>query len=486
MKRQIATLGVANFSEFAIQFLIPVVLTRMLDAEGFGEYRLLWLIASTLLAILPMGVTSSLPYFLPRHDVNEQAIYVRQALIYLFLVSVATGFALSPLNPLLPDALKTMTAAHFAVPIFLALWVFASILDIQLNAEQRVSFQAVVILGMAFLRVGAVVTGAVVGGIDAIILGLTLVAIAKVVLLLAISSARYGRELWYGQTYRVLAHAKYAFPMGMNNAVYQFRMQADQWLVVVLFGATLYGVYSLGALALALGAIVRTTINHVIFPEMSKAQAEGDIAKVMTLNNQGNVTVSIFVFPILAYLFAAASPIIGLVYTDAYVDAIPVLRLNIVAFLVAVVEMSTVLLVLRQVPFVLGTSIVALVIALPVSYVGSQWWGLPGAVSGPILANVLSVAAVYVRASQLLKVSIGTIQDWLTITRIGGAAIIAGLIAHASLLLVPGLGYILQILISWVTSCFIYLLALIAFGQWRLIASGLALLPFFRRYLSKR
>lgn len=485
-KRQIATLGAASFSEFAIQLLIPIVLTRILDAKGFGEYRLLWLVAGTLLATLPMGVTGSLPYFLPRHDLNGQAVYVRQVLIYLFMVGLVTGLALSPLNPLLPDALETMTREHFAVPMFLALWVVASALDILPNAERRVEFQAGVILSMALLRVGAVIAGAVLGGIDAVIWGLTLVAATKVVLLLAISSARYGRQLWFGRTFRVLEHAKYAVPLGLTAAVYQFYVQADQWLVVVLFSATQYGVYSLGALALALGSIVRTTFNNVIFPEMSKSQAEGDIAKLLRLNNRSNVTVSLFVFPMLAYLLAAASPFIRLVYTDAYADAIPVIRLNGIAFLVAVVEMTTVMLVLRQGPFLLGTSILSLVAGLLASYAGSQWWGLPGAVSGPIVGNFLAVSTQYARASQLLGVPIRTLQDWRTIACIGGAATVAGLIAYASLLLIPpGLGYMLEIVISGVVFCCVYALALIGFGQWRLVANILSL-PQFRRHLNKR
>jgi O-antigen/teichoic acid export membrane protein len=270
--------------------------------------------------------------------------------------------------------------------------------------------------------------------------------------------------------------------VGLNAAVYLFRLQADQWLVVVLFGTTQYGVYSLGALALALGTLVRVTVTNVIFPEMSKVQAEGDIPRFLRLNARGNVMVSLFVFPLLAYLFVAASPFIRLIYTDAYAHAIPVMRLNIIAFLVQVVEMSTVMLVLRQGPFLLGASSVSLVAGLSASYVGSRLWGLPGAVSGAIIGNFLSVSAVYARAARLLGMPIRALQDWRTIVRIGGAAIVAGSIAYASLRLIPPeLGYMLQILISGAAYCCAYLLALIGFRQWTLVANMLDLLPRFRR-----
>jgi O-antigen/teichoic acid export membrane protein len=487
MRRQIISLGLANFVELALQLLTPIVLVRVLDEEGFGEYRLLWLVAGTLLAALPMGVASSLPYFLPRHDVNGQAIYVRQAFIYMFIVGLGSAFALiSPFNSLLPGALATMAQKHFAVPIFLALWLFASILNILPTAEGRAGLQASVVFGIALLRTGATIAGATLGGIDAVVWGLTLVAATKTVLLLALSSVRYGRHLRSGRTYRVLEHAKYAIPIGLNNAVYQLRLQADQWLVVVLFSAIQYGVYSLGAVALALGSVIRTTVTNVIFPEMSKAQAGGDIAKLLEINNHSNVTVSLFVFPMLAYLLAAASPIIRLVYTDAYADAIPIFRLNVIAFLVAVVEITTVMLVLRQGPILLITSIVSLIAGLAASYLGSQWWGLPGAVFGVIVGNFVGVTVVYARASQLLGIPIRTIQDWRTIALIGGAAIASALVAYVPILLIsPGRGHIMEIFISGLVFCLAYPLALFGLGEWRLVENVLAALP-QRRHLSSR
>ena len=37
------SLGVANALDYALQFLLPVVLVRYLSPAAFGSYRLLWL-----------------------------------------------------------------------------------------------------------------------------------------------------------------------------------------------------------------------------------------------------------------------------------------------------------------------------------------------------------------------------------------------------------------------------------------------------------
>ena len=484
MNRQVATLGIANGAESAIQLLTPIVLVRVLDEAAFGDYRLLWLAAATLLAIVPFGMTASLAYFLPRHDLRAQAAFVRQTLLYMAAAGALAGLALAPWNPLLPHSLRTMAGAELAAPLFWALWVFGSMLDVLLLSERRIELQARLIFGLALLRGGAVIAAAVLGGIHAVIGVLALVAAAKAFLLLAMPSARYGRLLWSGRMSRWLEQAGYAIPVGANAAAYMLRLQADQWLVVVLFGAAQFGVYSIGAVALALGTIIRTTITSVIFPDMSKAQAEGDLAKLLSINNRANAACALFLLPVLAFLFAAAAPLVKLIYTDLYAGAIPVLRLNVVAFLVAVAEISTVMLALSQGPFLLLSSVISLPVGLLASYAGSQVWGMPGAAAGIVAGNFLAIAILYARATRLVALPVGALQDWGAIARVGAASTIAGTAAYGTLLLVPpAFGHVGAIVISAAVFCCAYLPGLIALGQGDLLAEVLGLPPGLRRRL---
>lgn len=486
MKRQAITLGLANISEFAAVLLTPIVLVRVLDEAGFGNYRLVWLAAATVLAIVPLGMPGSLLYFLPRHDLRGQAVFVRQTLLYMAAAAALCALALSPLNPLLPSSLRTIPGADLAVPIFCALWAFSSVLDVLPNAERRIKLQASLILGLALLRVAAVIAAALWGGISAVIAILAFVAATKALLLLVIATARYGRHWWAGGMSSRLEQAKYALPVGANSAVNLLGQQADHWLVVALFGAVQYGVYSIGAAALALGGVMRAAVSSVIFPEMSKAEAAGDIAKVLRLNNRSNVACVLFVVPALVFLFAAASPLIRLIYTDAYAAAIPVVRLNVVAFLIPIVEMSTVMLVLRQGPFFLRMNSVALIVGLSVSYAASQAWGMPGAAAGVIAANLFGTCVAYARAARLLGLPISALQEWRTIARIGAAAVIAGVAAYATLLVLPPtLGHVPAIMISAAVFCCTYLPSLVGLGQWDLVARLLALPPDFPHQLRK-
>jgi O-antigen/teichoic acid export membrane protein len=328
---------------------------------------------------------------------------------------------------------------------------------------------------------------ALLGGINSVIWALVLVAAAKAILLFVLPTVRYGWQLWFGPVFRWLDHTKYAVPWGASSSVYLLRQQADHWIVVMLFSSAQYGMYSIGAVAIAVASVLRVTVNNVIFPEMSKAQAEGNLARVLNLNNRSNVVASLFIFPVLCYLFAAASPIIRLIYTDAYTDAIPILRLNIVAFLTGTVEMTTVMYALRQGPYLFGMESISLLVGLLASYAGTQVWGLPGAALGLIVGGCITIVAVYARACPLAGLRFRASQDWRSLARIGGASVIAGGVANLTILLLPPTtNNLLASLVSGIVFCIAYLFLLVGFGQWTLITEVLALRPELLHRLWKR
>jgi O-antigen/teichoic acid export membrane protein len=100
--RRVFSLGSASAFDYALQFLLPVVLVRALDVHSFGEYRLLWLAIGTLMALTTLTIAGSLYYFLPRSDAAQKRLYINQTLVFLGLAGLVSGWLLSPWNPWLP------------------------------------------------------------------------------------------------------------------------------------------------------------------------------------------------------------------------------------------------------------------------------------------------------------------------------------------------------------------------------------------------
>ena len=76
-------LAIGNAFDSGLRLVMPIVLVRILDQEQFGGYRLFWLIANTLTMLVPLGMSRSLLYFLPRSNAKEQAAFVSQTIVYL-------------------------------------------------------------------------------------------------------------------------------------------------------------------------------------------------------------------------------------------------------------------------------------------------------------------------------------------------------------------------------------------------------------------
>src|SRR5260221_6770329 len=131
-------------------------------------------------------------------------------------------------------------------------------------------------------------------------------------------------------------------------------------------------------------------------PSMSRMEAAGDAKSMMQMNARANAMVGMLLFPLLGFMFAFAEDLVSLVYTASYVDAAPVMRVYILGMIALVVELSSVLQLLRQGMFSLGMNVIVLALAVPLSWFGDVELGLSGAAAG-------SVCALYVDRTLILQ-----------------------------------------------------------------------------------
>ena len=435
LERRALSLGTANAIDYALAFLLPMVLTRTLDAHEFGQYRLLWLAIMTMMAIAPMNMPASLYYFLPRADRPQQRLYVHQTMLWLVLAGLVSALAISGLNPLMPAALRDVEVGHeVLVPAFALAWVFASLLDILPTAEERVSWQARVIVSLSAVRALALSAAAIVTReLGPVIWVLLAFAFLKIAILLSYVRRHHGLSGdWFGRA-EFGSQVRQAAPFAASGALHGVRQQADQWIAAALFSVSQFAAFSVATVLAPLVQICRQSVNNVFLPSMSRLQSSGDTAGVLRLNSRANCMVALLVYPALAYAFAFANEVITLIYTATYIEAVPVLRLYVVGLVAFVVELVSVLFVMKQGPFAAKVNGIVLFIAIPLSLFGAYRWGLVGAAAG-------SVAAIYAerylslrRISTLTGTPLARLQDWGTLAGLLAAAMLSAAVAAVAL-----------------------------------------------------
>jgi O-antigen/teichoic acid export membrane protein len=427
-------LGAANAFDVALQFLLPVVLVRCLDADAFGEYRLLWLVAGTVLGVATLAMPQSLYYYLPRSDATAKRLYVNQTLAFLAVAGLAAAWAVSSWNPLLPEKLRHLARHEFILPAFIVLWVVASLLDMLPTAEERVRWQAQATVSLAVLRAVSLSLAAVLTRELGPVLVVLLAFVAFKVLLLLVYVARY--HGLRGPVLRPGAFAdqlRYAAPFGAAGALYILRTQSDQWVAAALFPLGLFAAFSIAAVLGPLMNLFRQSVNYAFLPVMSRRHAVGDIAGMLALNSRGNIMVGALVFPLFALAFVLAEDLVTLVYTAAYLDAAPVIRVCIVGIAALAIELSSVTLLLRQSVFVMLVNVMALVLAVSLNWVAALNIGLAGAALGTVAVIYLDRFVTLWRISRIAGIPIRRLQDWTTLALLLAFAMLSALLAWGTI-----------------------------------------------------
>jgi hypothetical protein len=153
LARNTVLLPLSGSVEFALQLAIPMIFVRKRDPASFGEYRLLWLLASTALALAPAFMPQSLFYFLPRASTEQKRIYIGNVLAYLVVAGALVAVATSSLNPLLPaDVAQLFADSHGLSSLFLGCWMVVSLIFMLPTSEGRISWQAGNDVSLSLLR----------------------------------------------------------------------------------------------------------------------------------------------------------------------------------------------------------------------------------------------------------------------------------------------------------------------------------------------
>ena len=429
LKRRALSLGALKALEQAMQFLLPVVLVRALDPATFGEYRLLWLAIATVMGAATLNICGSLYYFLPRSEGTKRRLYIHQTIVFLAAAGLLCGLAVSTWNPWLPAPMHALGKYGLLVPAFVALWVLTMLLDYLPTIEERIGWQAYATLGSSALRVVLVGAAAWFTGDMLVILWLMLaVVVIRLALLLAYMRRWHGLGRPWFERAAFSDQLRQSVPFGLSSSLFAFRGQADQWIAASLFALSSFAAFSIAALVGQVVQLVRESVIQAFLPSMSRLQAAGDVRGMMEMNGRANVMVGTLLYPLLAFAFAFAESIVTVVYTSAYVEAAPVMRVYIIGMAAMVVEMASIVLLLREGAFAMRIAALALAVSVASSWTGAHHLGLAGAAMGSVVAVYVDRFFMLRRVSRRTGIALRDLQNWRALAwTLASAALAAGL-----------------------------------------------------------
>jgi O-antigen/teichoic acid export membrane protein len=440
LRRNSIKLALASGVEFGLQFAIPIILVRCLSETVFAQYRLLWLMTSTMLALLPLFMPQALFYFLPRAETPLQRSRVLgNTLAYLISAAVLVGVVLNPWNPLLSPVVHDLLSQSWgAASIFLMLWLVAAMFDTLPVAESRASWQASCTIGLAVLRTTLLALAAwQMQSLLWVLLALVVQGLAKLGLLFWYILRRPGPRLGF-EPALLRRQLGYALPFAVGNGLYSLRSQADQWVVATLLSPLLYGSFSIATSLQPIATLLRLPVYNAMMPRLNAAWARQDFDQVRHLITKSNAATAMLLIPVAGLFFVCVPQLIELVYTDRHLAAIPVMRAYLLGMIVNAFAIGHVLPAMDLGKFATRNNGVCLLLSVLFSWLGVQYIGLQGAALGSVAT--LAVSEFWSAHVVARKLSINVMQ-LLSIRQLWATLLSTGLALGLTLVLCQSLAW---------------------------------------------
>lgn len=433
--RKMAGVGATQIVEFGLQLLTPVVLVRVLDADVFAAYRWVWLLAGTVAAIAPLGMIVSLFYYLPKSEPKAKLQYITQTLVHLLVMALLMVGAAWLLQQHLPGEAGLFAAHGPWLMGFTVAWVVGMLLDQLPTADERVRWQMALSMGLAVVRSAALVFAAWYWQtLEAILYVLCAFVLLKLALMAFYVVKHHRHHDW--QRERLNEHVAHAWPLGLGTVLFGLRRQSEQWLVAALFSPLQFAAFSIAATLAPVMVMARKSVGLVLMPSMSRSEGRGDLQAMLKINQQGNLVVSAFMSPLLAVVAVYADVLVGWVYTSQYLEAANVLRVFVALWFLQMIDMNALVVMLKEGAYLSKINFPLLALSIAFSYFGANFFGLPGAALGSVIATYVERLLLARRIAERLDVSIFRVQPWMKTSAL----------AFISLVSIAGIRYGLDVL----------------------------------------
>lgn len=432
-------LAVGRLARGAAGLLVPVVLVRTLSVSDYGAFKQVDLVATLIVPFLVVGFDKSITYFVPRKEADP-AEEITTPVLALALTSIAM---------LLFGALAPATFARLFGTVDLRLLAVAIAVSagaaglMQLGTRAllaagagRTAASLPVIVGVP--RAIALVAAALVWRtLDAILVVCAIVAVVEAATLFGIL-IRHGclrRPFFSRQVFG--KHVRFGGTLGLVSMMTTWAGRIDRYLVSSSFGPAQFAIYAVGKTRVPFLRTLPLALGDASAPQFSRLDSAGRHREMGILWRKRAEALLPLYLLLAGFLASTAGWSIPIVFTDAYLDAVPVFRVFAVSLVVqAAGGLDLVLRALAALRFLLVSVVVSLVVRTLVCIALLPLGSLPLLAGVQIAATVVVyvVRLAYIRRrlampwSELLPRSGLLVASLSLVAGIAGTAIVAATI----------------------------------------------------------
>lgn len=456
-----------NGFKYAVGFIVPAILVRLLTKEDYGTYQQLLLLGTAAVGIMTLGIPSSIYYFYEATNPGRRQALVIQTLGALLVSGTLTAIAVFIFrdnfgdiwnSSTIPDLLPTYC---FYLVFFIASEHLIHFLISQDRYVTGVKVQGGETIVRAAILVFPVLMGA---GLEGLVISIAAYAFARFVVytfLLRSELLPLNRSL--ADNWFLKEQVAYSFPLAFSSLVGLIGRLLDRLLISLNFSASQFAVYAVGALEIPLDVIFQNSVANVLRASLPSLVREGRYSEVVRVWRASVRKLALVVIPAFFFLMGFAEDFIVTLYTTNYSDSVDVFRIYLLLVPLHMFVLSLLPQVFGKTKVSLQITFVAVGTNVIMSLVLLKTIGYYGPAIATVLSSYLAAGLFFAIACRLLCCSV---KDLLPAVEIVKMTIVTGITTGLSLLILSGLDSpFLRLMVGFPIYCAIYVVGGILAGM---------------------
>jgi O-antigen/teichoic acid export membrane protein len=418
-----AVLASARLLNQALALLSPLLLVRLLEIAEYGRYRQFMATAMFITSLAGFALSANLNYLIARSP-DRQSIDISNTCLLMLGVSVVSSLLVIVMRQWLvpPEIASSWLLLAVYIFLFLNLEVLVSYWLARGESFQVMGYT----LAITVWRL-ATMLAATWWLRDVEVIFVTLICAEAVKnLWIYVYLRRRGLLVFRWDRAAMEEQIRLVAPLGAGSVLYKLN---DFGKVVVgnQMGAVPLAIYSTAAYQVPLVNIVQGALADVIFPDMVR-RSKLDAHQGLLLWKRAQVLIFAVICPAWALMTYWAEPIVRILFTDAYVSAVPYFQVFLLLMLRQCFQFSTPLRSVEDNKSFAHANLVALAINAGLILVVMPKYGLWGPTLGLVIGQTWSSFYLGARTLKRYQLPVSQLCQWNKL----GLALLASLAGIAA------------------------------------------------------
>ena len=333
---RVTILAVSKLLNFAVQFLTPLFLVRILNRELYGQYKEFFVYASLIGTFIAFSIKYNLLYFISK-DPKGIKYYVSNT-IFLEFITCLVGVIIVYLFQ--NSIIKSSSFNFFyLLIIYLIITRNFDFLESLWLSQKKSKYVLYYSFIFAFIRVLFVVITAYLTK-DVISILYIILFFEFIRLLFSLFYSFYKKLFIFNFKYSFLKEQLiYIVPLGLADILISFNVDVSKFIISTNLGPSALALYAVASQRLPIINIIQTSIADVIFPDMAEKVKDEPI-QALDLWRRANILYLYLLVPLFYLQLYYAEIIIKVLFTSNYLEAVPIFKIYLGFFLLQCFEMG--------------------------------------------------------------------------------------------------------------------------------------------------